>query len=82
MPRTFQSLQFGACEICGLAQLPEQLSCLMVPLDPARVRFFTLFYCSDNPQCHLKALDKLSEKERQLYTGSYLKVYETINRDE
>ncbi|MFK0570856.1 hypothetical protein, partial [Endozoicomonas sp.] len=44
---------------CGLAQLPEQLSCLMIPLDAKRVRYFTLFYCSDNPQCHLKAMDKL-----------------------
>ncbi|USE35776.1 hypothetical protein [Endozoicomonas sp. SCSIO W0465] len=68
MSKTFQFLQFGTCEVCGLAQLPEQLSCLMVPLDPKKVRFFTLFYCSDNPQCHLKAIDKLSEKEGQQYS--------------
>ncbi|MFK0571504.1 hypothetical protein [Endozoicomonas sp.] len=67
MPRAFKYLQFGSCEICGLAQLPEQLSCLMIPLDAKRVRYFTLFYCSDNPQCHLKAMDKLAEKEREVH---------------
>lgn len=65
MEKMFERLQFGSCEICGLAQLPKELSCLMVPLDTKRVRFFTLFYCSDNPLCHNKALDRLSEKERQ-----------------
>lgn len=65
MEKSFERLQFGSCEICGLAQLPEELSCLMVPLDSKRIRFFTLFYCSDNPRCHNKALDKLSEKEQQ-----------------
>lgn len=69
MSRKFQCLQFGSCEICGLAQLPEQLSFLMIPLDTNKTRFFTLFYCSDNPQCHMKAIDKLSEKEKQRYSG-------------
>lgn len=72
MPRAFRFLQFGRCEICGLAQLPEKLSCLMIPLDRQRVRFFTLFYCSDNPECHCKALEKLSETEQLHRTGGRL----------
>ncbi len=76
MEKTFERLQFGSCEICGLAQLPEELSCLMVPLDAKRFRFFTLFYCSDNPLCHNKALDRLSEKERQTQYQNTPEVFE------
>ncbi len=58
-------MQFGVCEICGLAQLPDELSCLMIPLNTANTQYFTLFYCSHNPQCHQQAMCQLASKEKE-----------------